>query len=170
MKKIVVLLDDAAHAQQHLVSRLCEVQGERCILVACAPRLTHRASKWMSHGSREHWRSKWAAKLFGQMRPWLERQGVEAEAHLAKGPLQELMQELEPDELIDVRRPKLETAAEPAVDLPQRLDTPADAEPQNDDSSQPLPGPGVPSAGPRPTTLRCVLLAGLSVGLAMHDL
>ncbi|MCW7538981.1 hypothetical protein OOT46_14135 [Aquabacterium sp. A7-Y] len=122
MKKIVVLLDDPAHAQQHLAARLGDVQGGRCVLVACAPRLTHRASKWMSHGSREHWRSKWAAKLFSQMQPWLAQRGVDAEPQVAKGPLQELMDELRPDRLIDVRRPKLDDSrgtAERARPRPQ---------------------------------------------------
>ncbi|WKB51131.1 hypothetical protein [Eleftheria terrae] len=113
MKTIVVLVDDAAHAQRHLATRLGEVRAARCLLVACAPRLTHRASKWMSHGSREHWRSKWAGRLFAQIQPWLAEQGVEAEPQVAKGPLQELMDTLQPDHLIDVRRPKLDESRGP---------------------------------------------------------
>lgn len=106
-KKIAVLLDDAAHAQEHLARRLDPAQQAHWILVACAPRMTHRASKWVSHGAREHWRGKWAAKLFAQMQPWLDEHGVDAEPHLARGPLQDLMHELSPDEVIDARRPKM---------------------------------------------------------------
>lgn len=106
-KKIAVLLDDAAHAQDRLAPRLHQAHDVHWVLVACAPRMTHRASKWVSHGAREHWRGKWAAKLFAQMQPWLDEHGVDAEPHLARGPLQDLMHELSPDEVIDARRPKM---------------------------------------------------------------
>lgn len=106
-KKIAVLLDDAVHAQDRLAPCLPGALEAHWVLVACAPRMTHRASKWVSHGAREHWRGKWAAKLFAQMQPWLDEHGVDAEPRLAKGPLQDLMQEIAPDEVIDARRPKL---------------------------------------------------------------
>lgn len=114
-KKIAVLLDDAAHAQERLGCRVGSLQDARWILVACAPRMTHRASKWVSHGAREHWRGKWAAKLFAQMQPWLDQHGLDAEPHLARGPLQDLMQELSPDEVIDARRPKMASTGEEAA-------------------------------------------------------
>jgi hypothetical protein len=45
------------------------------VLVACAPRMTHRISKWVSHSSRENWRAKWADKLFDQVVPPLQARG-----------------------------------------------------------------------------------------------
>ncbi|HWP20797.1 MAG TPA: hypothetical protein VNO84_16830 [Burkholderiaceae bacterium] len=106
MKKIAVLLDDALHAQQRLQS--VAPQGEVLwVLVACAPRLTHRASKWVAHGAREHWRAKWAARVFDAMRPWLEQRGWRFEALVARGPLPPLLAQLRADEVIDARRPKL---------------------------------------------------------------
>ncbi|MCM5679095.1 hypothetical protein M8A51_06065 [Schlegelella sp. S2-27] len=120
-KKVAVLLDDAAHAQDRLAPRLHQTHDVHWVLVACAPRMTHRASKWVSHGAREHWRSKWAAKLFAQMQPWLDEHGLEAEPCLAKGPLPELMQQLTPDEVIDVRRPKLAGAEATGFRLPSFL-------------------------------------------------
>jgi hypothetical protein len=115
MKKIVVLVDDASYTQGRLGTAL-QGQGPvdgAWVLVACAPRLTHRVSKWVSHGAREHWRTKWAHKLFGELDPWLHAKGLgEAHRMLAKGPLQELLDELRPDEVIDARRPKLIDAPE----------------------------------------------------------
>src|ERR1700752_1859087 len=113
MRSIVVLVDDAIHTQGRLGAALLdEAHATRpddgvWVLVACAPRLTHRVSKWVSHGSREHWRTKWAHKLFGELDPWLNAKGL-GDAHrlLARGPLQELLDELRPDEVIDARRPK----------------------------------------------------------------
>ena len=120
-KKIAVLLDDAAHAQDRLAPCLHQTHDVHWVLVACAPRMTHRASKWVSHGAREHWRGKWAAKLFAQMQPWLDAHGLDAEPCLAKGPLPELMQQLTPDEVIDVRRPKLAGAEAAGFRLPSFL-------------------------------------------------
>ena len=124
MRKIVVLVDDASYTQGQLGAALADdaqatsgraarLADEDWVLVACAPRLTHRVSKWVSHGAREHWRTKWAHKLFGELDPWLHAKGL-GEAHrlLAKGPLQELLGELRPDEVIDARRPKLAEAPE----------------------------------------------------------
>jgi hypothetical protein len=123
MRTIAVLVDDASYTQGRLDGALKREELARgsaasgpaadWVLIACAPRLTHRVSKWVSHGAREHWRTKWAHKLFGQLDPWLNARGL-GEAHrlLAKGPLQELLDELQPDEVIDARRPKLAEAPE----------------------------------------------------------
>ena len=96
MDKIIVYVDDAAHAQQVLSPLLeSETAGMRWVLVACAPRMTHRISKWVSHSARENWRSKWAEKLFGQTAPWLQAHGDTVTTLLAKGPLSELTDKLQ---------------------------------------------------------------------------
>lgn len=109
MTKIVVLLDDAPFARQQLaLHRTQESFGpsSQWVLVACAPRMTHRVSKWVSHGAREHWRTKWAGKLFGELESWLDEHVPDAERVLARGPLPDLLDSLRPDRVIDVRRPK----------------------------------------------------------------
>jgi hypothetical protein len=109
MSKIVVLLDDAGYARQQLVQQGAATgrdPASRWILVACAPRMTHRVSKWVSHGTREHWRAKWAARLFGELDDWLAEHLPGAERQLARGPLPDLLKELQPDEVLDLRRPK----------------------------------------------------------------
>jgi hypothetical protein len=109
VKTIVVLLDDAGYARQQLAPRPSgtgDMQQQRWILVACAPRMTHRVSKWVSHGAREHWRSKWAHKLFGELDGWLVEHHPDAERVLARGPLPELLEDLQADEVLDLRRPK----------------------------------------------------------------
>lgn len=119
MRKIVVLVDDASYTQGRLGAALLDEAASArptdgdWVLIACAPRLTHRVSKWVSHGAREHWRTKWAHKLFGELDPWLNAKGLsDAQRLLARGPLQELLDELRPDEVIDARRPKLAEAPE----------------------------------------------------------
>ena len=125
--KIIVYVDDAAHAQQVLSPLLeSETAGMRWVLVACAPRMTHRISKWVSHRARENWRDKWADKLFEQLVPVLTVGGSSVTTVLAKGPLAELTQQLQAElgtaRVVDARRPKLE-GAEPAT-VPARLSFP----------------------------------------------
>ncbi|MOA41015.1 hypothetical protein D3C78_1629400 [compost metagenome] len=87
--------------------------------MACAPRITHRASKWASHRSRENWRNQWADKLFAQLKPCLQNtQGqaaADVEVLLARTPLPELLVQLQqthgPLQVVDARRPKREAPA-----------------------------------------------------------
>ncbi len=117
MDKIIVYVDDAAYAQQQLApmkSRLpANVPGQptQWIVVACAPRMTHRISKWVSHSAREKWRSEWAGKLFNALVPALEAGGDQVVTVLAKTPLTELTERLKQQHgtgrVMDARRPKL---------------------------------------------------------------
>ena len=116
--KIIVYVDDAAHAQQVLSPLLeSETAGMRWVLVACAPRMTHRISKWVSHRARENWRDKCADKLFAQLLPGLTTGGSTVTTVLAKGPLAELTQQLQTElgaaRVVDARRPKLDAAEPP---------------------------------------------------------
>ena len=100
MDKIIVYVDDAAHAQQQLTPMKSREQTGRpvaathWVLVACAPRMTHRISKWVSHSARESWRAKWSDKLFGELTPGLLASGDTVTTVLAKGPLPELTDRL----------------------------------------------------------------------------
>jgi hypothetical protein len=107
MEKVIVYLDDPAYAKQHMAA----AEGPtHWVLVACAPRMTHRISKWVSHSARENWRAKWADKLFEQMVPPLRARGDAVTPVLARGPLPELTRTLMAEHgtarVLDVRRPK----------------------------------------------------------------
>ena len=127
MEKIIVYVDDAAYAQQQLAPMRSSVGtpgGEprpntHWVLVACAPRLTHRISKWVSHSARENWRAKWAEKLFTQVVPQLQNGGDSVTTVLAKGPLPELTRKLTAEHgvarVLDARRPKFGETLQPVT-------------------------------------------------------
>ena len=108
MDKVIVYVDDPAYARQQLPAPAGI--PTHWVLVACAPRMTHRISKWVSHSARENWRAKWADKLFDQVIPPLQARGDPVTPVLAKGPLPELtrvlMAEYGTARVLDVRRPK----------------------------------------------------------------
>jgi hypothetical protein len=108
MDKVIVYLDDPAYAQQRMPA--VNDAPTHWVLVACAPRMTHRISKWVSHSARENWRAKWADKLFDQVVPQLRARGDAVTPVLARGPLPELTRALMAEHgtarIIDVRRPK----------------------------------------------------------------
>lgn len=127
MEKIILYVDDAAYAREHL-ARLAPVTAaalatpaapRHWVLVACAPRMTHRISKWVSHSARENWRGKWLAKVQEQLLPILEAGGNEVTSVLAKGPLTDLTQQLRlthgAASVVDARRPKIGVDLEPVA-------------------------------------------------------
>ncbi|RZJ14272.1 MAG: hypothetical protein EOO54_19475 [Haliea sp.] len=129
MEKIIVYLDDAGYAQKHLAAMRAggaashgKPPATHWVLVACAPRLTHRISKWVSHSARENWRARWADKLFAQVVPSLQAVGDGVTTVLAKGPLPELTQKLVVEHraarVLDARRPKFGPDMPPAADDP----------------------------------------------------
>lgn len=110
MDKIIVYVDDAAYARQQLAPMMMGCGRTQWVLVACAPRLTQRVSKYLSHTAREHWRRKWAAKVFDQLQPDLLRRGDAVHTEIATGPLPALTESLQanfgPARVLDARRPK----------------------------------------------------------------
>lgn len=122
MDRVIVYVDDAAHAQQVLAPLLGREASARThwVLVACAPRMTHRISKWVSHSTRESWRAKWADKLFDQIVPTLQMSAAQVTTVVAKGPLAELTSQLQaegqtPAAVVDARRPKVDAPAPPTI-------------------------------------------------------
>ena len=127
MDRMIVYVDDAAYAQQVLAPLLARpaAAGAHWTLVACAPRMTHRISKWVSHSARENLRTKWADKLFAQMLPALRIPASRMTTVVAKGPLAELTEQLQQQQqpplspqagdaaapsaaqVVDARRPRL---------------------------------------------------------------
>jgi hypothetical protein len=114
----IVYLDDAAYAQRELSQLLAQRETKRWVLVACAPRMTRRIGKWLSHSSRENWRDKWCEKLFSQFVPMIRRED-HVFCEVATGPLPEYTQMLLKDlvhaKVIDARRPKLGVEMQPVM-------------------------------------------------------
>jgi hypothetical protein len=122
MEKIILYVDDAAYAREFLAKLPAEPVGTETrhwILVACAPRMTHRISKWVSHSARENWRTKWFAKVQEQVLPLLMAGDTQVTPVLAKGPLTDLTQRLKLElgaaKVIDARRPKIGVDLEPVA-------------------------------------------------------
>ncbi len=131
MEKIILYVDDAVYAREHLAKLAPGVpstlsvgagvafEPRHWILVACAPRMTHRISKWVSHSARENWRGKWFAKVQAQLVPLLEAAGDQVTPMLASGSLPELTQHLRQthgtDTIVDARRPKIGFDLEPVA-------------------------------------------------------
>jgi hypothetical protein len=108
MDTVIVYLDDADYACLRLPQEAA--MPTHWVLVACAPRMTRRISKWVSHSSRENWRGKWADRLFDQVRPGLQALGHEVTTVLARSPLPELTRDLQTRHagarVVDMRRPR----------------------------------------------------------------
>lgn len=121
MDRVIVYVDDAAYAEQVLAPLFARdtTRHTQWVLVACAPRMTHRISKWVSHSARENWRAKWFSKVQAQMTPLLERNGGQVTPVLAKGPLAELTAQLKREHsavhVVDARRPKIGVDLEPVT-------------------------------------------------------
>jgi hypothetical protein len=125
MDKIIVYIDDAGYAKQQLTPMKSSgptggsAAGTHWVLVACAPRMTHRISKWVSHSARENWRAKWADKLFAEITPLIKAQGDTMTPVLAKGPLTELTEKLLAEHgtarVMDARRPKFGQDMQPVT-------------------------------------------------------
>lgn len=127
MEKIAVFVDDAAHALR--VLQPLAKPGTHWVLVGCAPKLTHRVSKWVAHSSREQWRARWAAQLFDELRPQLG--GTRIDTLVARRPLPEVAQQLQLRHgrslrMIDARRPRMghvhETLPTELVETPTTQD------------------------------------------------
>ena len=103
MDKIIVYVDDAAQALQHLApmnggDRVDDggagLPHTEWILVACPPRMTQHVSRWVSYSARENWRQKWSETLFAQIAPQLKARGDSVVTLVAKGQLIELTERL----------------------------------------------------------------------------
>lgn len=122
MDNIIVYVDDATHAVQMLQPMLPAGNGAgptRWIVVGCAPRVTHHASKFVTHSARDGWRRKWSDKVFGQVVPLLHREGDAVVTLLAQGPLvaqtELLLREHGAARVLDARRPKFGQDMQPVT-------------------------------------------------------
>jgi hypothetical protein len=117
MDTFIVYLDDADFAKQQLTPLLSSDAPAHWVLVACAPRMSRRIGKWLSHSARENWRAKWADNVFAQIVPLLQRRGDRVEHMVAGMPLPDLTQRLRGQlhnaRIVDTRRPKFGQMMEP---------------------------------------------------------
>jgi hypothetical protein len=113
MNTTIVYIDEAAYAL-NLLAPLLQPNPARepahWIVVGCAPRITRRVSKWVTHSARESWRGKWAEKAFAQVVPLLQASGATVITRVANGPLEELTASLQARHtnahVLDARRPR----------------------------------------------------------------
>ncbi len=123
MEKIIVYVDDAEYALRQIApmnaskGSLTGREPTHWILVACAPRLTRRISKWVSHSARENWRAKWTEKLFEQVVPMLKTHGDSVTTVVATNALPDLTRKLSQEHgtsrVLDARRPKFGQEMQP---------------------------------------------------------
>ena len=122
MDNIIVYVDDAAYAL-HLLQPMLpsgDARGPtRWIVVGCAPRVTHHASKWVTHSARESWRGKWAEKVFAQLLPLLQQEGDTVVTQLAQSTLctqtESLIKRHGAARVLDARRPKFGQDLQPVT-------------------------------------------------------
>jgi hypothetical protein len=130
MEQIAVFVDDVEHARRILAPMLAQAAGPtRLIVVGCAPKLTHRIGKWVSHRSRENWREQWARTMRERLEPAFASAPGEREWMVARAPLPEVSERLRRRlgadlRLLDARRPKVGVALPPvSADQPPTEDT-----------------------------------------------
>lgn len=122
MDNMIVYVDDAHYALQILQPMRqtgSTANPTRWIVVGCAPRVTHRASKWVTNSARESWRGRWAEKVFGQLLPLLEQDGNTVITLLAKTNLSTQTETLKTEygaaRVLDARRPKFGQDLQPVT-------------------------------------------------------
>lgn len=122
MDNIIVYVDDASYALQMLQPMRADGASRnpaRWIVVGCAPRVTHRASKWVTNSARESWRGKWAEKVFAQLTPLLQQDGDTVITKLAQTTLsaqtENLIREYGVARVLDARRPKFGQDLQPVT-------------------------------------------------------
>lgn len=124
MDTLIVYVDETAHALKLITPMTSDANRApvRWILVACTPRATRHASKWVTQNARQSWRRKWADKAFEQLVPLLQTNGDEVVTLIAGGSLGEFTDNLlarhTGAQVLDARRPKL-ADDRPAVTRPQ---------------------------------------------------
>ena len=144
MDNIIVYIDDAAYAL-HLLQPMLPgsnagdadhgktvnshskpdavcATSTHWILVGCAPRVTRRVSKWVTHSARDSWRRKWADKVFSAIVPTLQWRAGAVTTLLADASLSEqteaLVRQHGAARVLDARRPKTSQDGQPETAAP----------------------------------------------------
>ena len=113
MEKIIVYINDAAHAKAQIAPMTCQgpagsaAQRTHWILVACAPRMSQHVSKWLTYSARENFRTKWSESLFAEIKPMLATGQDTVDALVARQPLlnmtETLLRQHGPARVMDAR-------------------------------------------------------------------
>ena len=106
----IVFVDDAAFALQRMGEHAAVTDGH-WVLVACAPKITRRASRWGNRSTLEKWRNKWARNLFDSILPHSQAlQDAHVSTHISEVSVQQMTTQLHAEypqaEVLDWRRPK----------------------------------------------------------------
>ena len=122
MDTLIVYIDESAHALKMLTPMLSPDTTRapmRWVLVACTPRVTRHASKFVTSNARQSWRRKWADKAFEQIVPVLQSKGDAVNTQIAQGPLCEFTDSLlarhAGSRVLDARRPKFGDDLQPVT-------------------------------------------------------
>ena len=60
MNKFIVYIDDTEHTLNQLQAVMSSGTPTHWVLVACPPRLSRHAGKWINQSARDSWRKRWA--------------------------------------------------------------------------------------------------------------
>ena len=106
----IVFVDDAAFVLQRLQEHAAVNDGH-WVLVACAPKITRRASRWGNRSTLDKWRNKWAKNLFDGILPHsTQLQTARVSTHISEVSVQQMTAQLHAEypqaEVLDWRRPK----------------------------------------------------------------
>ena len=97
MEHLAVIVNDAMQARRLLAPLLVpNAAPTHWLLVADAPRLSHRIARWTTPGARAAWRQDWCTRLRLELQPWLDAAPAQAcfSWHQADGPLADLTRQL----------------------------------------------------------------------------
>jgi len=119
MDKFIVYIDDAEYGNNQLRAVTSSSAQARWIVVACPPKWSRHAGKWINKGARTSWRNRWAASLFDDLKPALGTLGGTVETCVAEGDLLSITKKLRATHghtpVLDMRRPKFGQALEAVV-------------------------------------------------------
>lgn len=129
METWLVYINDKSHAQQQITPLLVKGAPMQWILVACPPRLTRHAGKWLTQKAIQRWRLQWAQENLQPIKALLLQRGDKVITEVACGPLVQMTQQLQktwgPVRVLDARRPRLAQDMQAATtDQPREVHNP----------------------------------------------
>lgn len=122
MEHIALFVDAAAPARR-LIEPLVRHHDIQWTVVACPPRLSRHAGRWVTHAGREQWQRKWLQELRAELEPQFgARSSGAVRWLLAHAPLQQIVRRLQAQHgpalrLIDARQPRMGRVLEPLADM-----------------------------------------------------
>lgn len=128
MRTLAMFIDDAGTVRQVLQQQLDQQRRCRVILVACPPRLTHHASRFLTSACRAQFRQRWSRNLFAQLQPlWAAAPAGTVETIVANARPDEMLRRLREVhgpalQVVDARRARLDIGGEDGRRLGDPLD------------------------------------------------